>query len=186
MLGLSELKKTRFYQEVLEEGKQEGIQEGKQEAKLETIPRLLPMGLSLEQMAQALDLSLEVVQQTVRKIRRESLSFPEQNVEAFIELLTHQRSLFTSEDLAELEQLVTPLPDELEELSKAIFHWCEQHPHIDEAQLKLLCNHFGEKAPGSQESNIPKSKEQLNKVILLNAIGQSFSSHDSQSSNSGL
>ena len=84
------------------------------------------------------------------------------------------------------EQLVTPLPDELEELSKAISHWCEQHPHIDEAQLKLLCNRSGEKSPGSQESNIPKPKEQLNKLMLINAIGQSSSSHDSQSSNSGL
>jgi predicted transposase/invertase (TIGR01784 family) len=184
MLGLSELKKTRFYQEVLEEGKQEGIEEGKQRAKLETISRLLPMGLSLEQIAQALDLPLELVQTTVRKISRESMSFSEHNVDAFIELLIHQRSLFKSEDLAELEQLVSPLPDDIEELSKAISSWCKQHPEINEAQLKLLPNHSGEKAPGSQEGNVPKSKEQLNKLILLNAIQQSSSSNDSQSSNS--
>lgn len=55
MLELSELKQTRVYQEALEEGKQE--------AKLETIPRMMPMGFSLEQIAQALDLPLQVVQQ---------------------------------------------------------------------------------------------------------------------------
>jgi predicted transposase/invertase (TIGR01784 family) len=55
MLGLSELKRTRVYQEALEEGKQE--------AKLETIPCMRQRGFSLEQIAQALDLPIEVVQQ---------------------------------------------------------------------------------------------------------------------------
>lgn len=63
MLGLSELKQTRVYQEALEEGKQEG----KQEAKLETIPRMIQMGFNLEQIAQALDLPLEVVRQVATK-----------------------------------------------------------------------------------------------------------------------
>ncbi len=40
MFGLSELKQTRFYQEVFAEGKEEG--------KLETIPQLLALGLSIE------------------------------------------------------------------------------------------------------------------------------------------
>ena len=31
MLGLSEIKKTRVYQEALQEGRQEGLQEGRQE-----------------------------------------------------------------------------------------------------------------------------------------------------------
>ena len=59
MLGLSELKQTRVYQEALEEGKQE--------AKLETIPRMMQMGFNLEQIAQALDLPLEVVRQVATK-----------------------------------------------------------------------------------------------------------------------
>jgi predicted transposase/invertase (TIGR01784 family) len=57
MFGLSEWKKTRFYQEVKAEGKVEGKVEGK----LETVPRLLKLGLSLEQIADALELSLEQV-----------------------------------------------------------------------------------------------------------------------------
>ncbi|ABA23870.1 conserved hypothetical protein [Trichormus variabilis ATCC 29413] len=64
MLGLNELKQSRVYQEALEEGKQEG----KQEAKLETIPRMVQFGLSVEAIAQLLDLPLEVVQQAVQPI----------------------------------------------------------------------------------------------------------------------
>ncbi|MBD0347493.1 MAG: Rpn family recombination-promoting nuclease/putative transposase [Coleofasciculus sp. Co-bin14] len=185
MLGLSELRNTRFYQEVLEEGKQEGLQEGKQKAKLETISRLLPMGLSLEQIAQALDLPLEIVQTTVRKIRRESMSFSEQNVDAFIELLTHQRSLFTPEYLGELEELLAPLPDDIEVLSNAISEWCEEHPEIDEAQLKLLPDNSEERAPGSKEGNVKTPNYELNKQTLQNAVQQSSSLKGSQSSNSG-
>ena len=185
MLGLSELKKTRFYQEVFEEGKQEGKQEAKQQAKLEIIPNLLPMGLSLEQIAQALDLPLEVVQTTVRKIKRESLSFTEQNIDAFIELLTEQRSLFPSENLAELEELLAPLPDDIELLSNVISEWCEKHPEIDEAQLKLLPDNSMERTPGSKEGNVKTPNYELNKQTLQNTIHQSSSSIDSKSSNSG-
>jgi predicted transposase/invertase (TIGR01784 family) len=63
MLGLSELKQTKVYQEALEEGKQLGVEEGKEQAKLEAIPRMLQFGLSQEAIAQILDLPLEVVQQ---------------------------------------------------------------------------------------------------------------------------
>ncbi|WP_017653146.1 Rpn family recombination-promoting nuclease/putative transposase [Fortiea contorta] len=57
MFGLSDLKQTRFYQEVFAEGKEEGKEEGK----LETIPQLLALGLSIEQIAQALGLDEQVV-----------------------------------------------------------------------------------------------------------------------------
>ncbi|MFB8790521.1 MAG: Rpn family recombination-promoting nuclease/putative transposase [Potamolinea sp.] len=71
MLGLSELKQTKVYQEALEEGKQLGVEEGKQlgveQAKLETIPRMLQFGLSEEAIAQLLDLPLEVVQQAAQQ-----------------------------------------------------------------------------------------------------------------------
>ena len=172
MLGLSELKQTRFYQDTL------------LEMKLETMQRLLPMGLSLEQIAQALDLPLEVVQTTVKKIKRQSMSFSKQNVDAFIELLTAQRSLFTSDDLAELEELVAPLPDDIETLSNVISEWCEKHPEIDEAQLKLLPSKSGEKEPGSKEGKVKTPDYELNKQTLQNAIQQSSSSKDSKSSNS--
>ncbi|MEQ8962425.1 MAG: DUF2887 domain-containing protein, partial [Coleofasciculus sp. C2-GNP5-27] len=183
MLGLSELKNTRFYQEVFEEGKQEG----KQEAKLETVLALLQLGLTSAQIAEALKLPLELVQQTAQQTTRQAMSFSEQNVAAFIELLTHQRSLFTPEDLAELEQVVDPLPNDITEISKALSSWYKKHPQIREAQLQLLPNpnDSGDKAPGSKEGNVKTPNYELNKQTLKNAIQQSSSSQDSQSSNSG-
>jgi predicted transposase/invertase (TIGR01784 family) len=63
MLGLSELKQTKVYQEALEEG----LEQGKQQNKLETIPRMVEFGLSEDAIAQLLDLPLEVVQQVVQQ-----------------------------------------------------------------------------------------------------------------------
>jgi len=59
MFGLSELKQTRVYQE--------GKEEGSLEAKLEAIPRLLALGLTVEQIAQALDLDVAQVQQVAQQ-----------------------------------------------------------------------------------------------------------------------
>ncbi len=55
MFGLTEWQQTKFYQEV------------KLEGKLEAIPRMLNMGLSVEQIAQALDLEVEVVRKAMEK-----------------------------------------------------------------------------------------------------------------------
>ncbi|MDZ8189568.1 MAG: Rpn family recombination-promoting nuclease/putative transposase [Nostoc sp. ChiSLP02] len=64
MLGIDEeFKKTRMYQSIKKDGLEEGRREGRQEAKLEAVPRLLSLGLSLEQVAAALDLTVEQVQQ---------------------------------------------------------------------------------------------------------------------------
>ncbi|MEA5618599.1 Rpn family recombination-promoting nuclease/putative transposase [Cronbergia sp. UHCC 0137] len=75
MFGLTQWQQTRFYQEVREEVKEEVRLEVKEEVKLEVkeevkleaIPRLWKMGLSLEQIAEALELKVEVVRQTVEK-----------------------------------------------------------------------------------------------------------------------
>ncbi len=67
MLGLGELKQTRFYQEAFEEGTQEGFERGKQQGKLETVPQLLSIGLSIEQIAQALNFDVETVRQAARQ-----------------------------------------------------------------------------------------------------------------------
>ena len=74
MFGLSELKQTRFYQEAFQEGLQEGLQEGRQEGrqeaeiatKLATIPRLLALGLTIEKIAQALELDIEEVRKAAQ------------------------------------------------------------------------------------------------------------------------
>lgn len=70
MFGLSELKQTRFYQEAFTEGKLEGRLEGREEGarleKLKTAPLLLRLGLSVEQTAQELGLSVEEVREAAQ------------------------------------------------------------------------------------------------------------------------
>ncbi|PMB22470.1 hypothetical protein CEN46_12255 [Fischerella thermalis CCMEE 5318] len=61
MFGLSDLKQTRVYQEAKQEGRQEGRQEGARQEKFRMIPLLLRLGLSIEQAAKELDLSVEEV-----------------------------------------------------------------------------------------------------------------------------
>ncbi|MEA5577534.1 Rpn family recombination-promoting nuclease/putative transposase [Anabaena sp. UHCC 0451] len=68
MLGLSELKQTRVYQEALAEGKQEGRQEGIAEATRKLSLNLLRIGMSLEQISEITELSLEQVQDLQREI----------------------------------------------------------------------------------------------------------------------
>ena len=85
MLGLSELKQTRVYQEARQEGLEEGRQEGRQEGleegleqgqlqtKLEMVPWLLEVGISVEEIAQRLGLDVE----TIRQIAAEQRTSPE-------------------------------------------------------------------------------------------------------------
>ncbi len=55
MFSLDELKQTQYFQDVREEAKLEN--------KLETVPRLLALGLTVEQVAEALKLDIEQVRQ---------------------------------------------------------------------------------------------------------------------------
>lgn len=59
MLGIG-LEETRFFQEVKEEGREEG----RLVAKLELVPRMLERGMSREEIAELLGLTLEQVTQT--------------------------------------------------------------------------------------------------------------------------
>jgi uncharacterized protein YjeT (DUF2065 family) len=164
MLGLSELKQTKVYQEA----KQEGLAEGQLRAKLEAIPRMIEFGLSLDQIAQLQDLPLEVVQQATQ-------FFHEQNVAAFIELLNNQRELFSPQDLADLAQLIEPLPDNIEDLSKALAQWSKREERS--SHLKALCQGIQSLSSGTLEklletnTGIVQTPEPpLNKQILQNAI----------------
>lgn len=59
MFTLSDFKKTKFYQDTFSQGKIEGEIEGK----IKTIPNLVRLGLTPEQIAEALDLSLDLINQ---------------------------------------------------------------------------------------------------------------------------
>ncbi len=63
MLNLDSLKKSRVYQE----GKEEGFEEGALETKLKMIPRLMKLGLSIEQIAEFLELEVETVRKNAQQ-----------------------------------------------------------------------------------------------------------------------
>ena len=71
MLGLDLIRNTRVYQEAFTEGEQQGRSAGEQQgrlaAKLETVPSLIELGLSVEQIAQALAIDIEVVRPALPK-----------------------------------------------------------------------------------------------------------------------
>jgi len=69
MLGLSELKQTRVYQEALEEGKQEGEAKGKTETTRLFALKLLRIGMSLEQIAEITELPLQQIQALQKEIQ---------------------------------------------------------------------------------------------------------------------
>ena len=176
MLGLSDLRNTKVYQEAKQEGliegekrgEQRGEQRGKFKAKLEAIPRMMQLGLSVEMMAEGLDLPLNVVQLAVQ-------SFSEDNVAAFIELLNTRRSLFEDQDLGELAQLIQPLPDKIETLSDAIAQWCKQDVHSSQRQAWRDC--LSGKVAATVEEWLTRNLETLetwepsvNKAILQQVI----------------
>ncbi len=168
MLGLSELKQTKVYQEA----KEEGFQEGEQIAKFTTVPRMLQFGLNLDAISQLIDLPRAVIQQAAK-------SFHQQNVTALIELLKNQPSLFTPETLAELVQLIEPLPDNIEELSQAISNWCkaEERSQILDTLNQIRQTLLSSTTPGS---NTETPDKQLNKIILQNALRDCQSHHNHQ------
>ncbi|BDI15610.1 hypothetical protein ANSO36C_14120 [Nostoc cf. commune SO-36] len=57
------LQETRLYREAKEEGLKQALEEGREQAKLELIPRFLAYGISIEEVAQLLDLTIEQVEQ---------------------------------------------------------------------------------------------------------------------------
>ncbi len=75
MLGLSELKQTKVYQEALEEGREAGREEGRLEGelrgKLAAVPLLLEAGMSIEQIAQKLGIDTQIVTQVANSQSQE-------------------------------------------------------------------------------------------------------------------
>ncbi|NES72957.1 MAG: hypothetical protein F6K24_51060 [Okeania sp. SIO2D1] len=72
MFGMNDLKKTRFAQELLEEGEERGIAKGRVEGeiqgKLQVIPSLLRKGFSVEEIAEILELEVEQVRQAIANL----------------------------------------------------------------------------------------------------------------------
>ncbi|MBD2202221.1 Rpn family recombination-promoting nuclease/putative transposase [Calothrix sp. FACHB-1219] len=72
MFGLSELKQTKVYQEAKQEGIEEGRQRGIAEANLNAISGMLMLGLTIEQIAQALNLDIEQVRNAAQQAKTQN------------------------------------------------------------------------------------------------------------------
>lgn len=102
------------------------------------------------------------------------MSFDQQNLEAFIELLSNKRSLFSSQDRSDLAQLISPLPDDIGKLSEAIASWYQKHPKILDAQLDMINNLYNSNViyyrvtDSINQPAVEINKEKLKKAIQLN------------------
>lgn len=107
------------------------------------------------------------------------MSFPTQNLNAFIELL--EGNLFSTAECAELERLIEPLPDDTEALSKTISAWYlqSQYSHLRDAifdKIDALADKVesdtGQRLPGAN-AGTPPPLQPPSKPELLNAIQRS-------------
>ena len=67
MFSLSDLRETKVYQEALEQGIEQGIEQGRMQEKFDSVPRLLALGLTIEQIAEALELTIKQVEEIQNK-----------------------------------------------------------------------------------------------------------------------
>jgi len=67
MLGLDELKQTRFYQEIAEEERAEGREEERERMLSLTVPSFLELGLTVEQVAEKLKTDVLTVERIIRQ-----------------------------------------------------------------------------------------------------------------------
>ena len=94
---------------------------------------------------------------------------------AFIELLQHQRSLFSPQDLADLAELIEPLPDKIEDLSEAIAQWCKQDGHSLQRQawrdlVSGKVNAMVEELLATKLASLETLEPSVNKANLQQAI----------------
>ncbi|NEQ37254.1 MAG: hypothetical protein F6K40_13650 [Okeania sp. SIO3I5] len=66
MFSIEEFQKSRLYLGIKQEGREEGIEEGTLLTKLQVVPMFLELGLTIEEIAQRLDLTVEQVQQAAQ------------------------------------------------------------------------------------------------------------------------
>ena len=111
-----------------------------------------------------------------------SLSDYEENIITFVYLVQTQPELFTAEERADLKDLLSTLPDDVEEISNAIALWCEEHPQILDAILNIPIDDLDNlRAAGGRATRLTgiESKE-----MIENSVTQSSQSKQSQSSSS--
>jgi hypothetical protein len=66
------------------------------------------------------------------------MSFHQQNIKAFTEVIQTQRSLFSERDWVTLDKIAASMPEDEEKISEIIATWYEKRPKILDAQLDVL------------------------------------------------
>jgi predicted transposase/invertase (TIGR01784 family) len=67
MFTLDDVKKTRLFREIAQEVAAEEHEKGKLEGKLEAVTRLLKLGLTVEKVAEVLELDVEIVRKAANR-----------------------------------------------------------------------------------------------------------------------
>ena len=155
MLGLKELKKTKVYQEALAEGEQKGEKIGIKKAQLASIQRMLKLDLSLDNIAQYLDIPQKVVKQLAQIY-----------LAAFQEVLQKQSSLFSPKDRQELTSLISSVADNVEQIMKTIAIWLEKNIEISTKQQETI-NQFLQEEEKWSPSQSKVNKQSLEAAIAL-------------------
>jgi hypothetical protein len=97
-------------------------------------------------------------------------------ITAFTHLLENKPELFSTQDRADLDKLITPVADDTVGLSNALLTWCESQSKIDDALLETQDALFPDDvetergAGGSGYPEMTPEKERTLREQLLNLI----------------
>ena len=108
-----------------------------------------------------------------------TLSPYEENIIDFNSIIENHPELLSDEDLVSLEQLMSSLPDDIEEISNAIALWTEEHPKVLDALLELPPSESGERGLGGSTIRLTAKDA---KDLIENTVRQSISNSSSQTS----
>ncbi|NEP35323.1 MULTISPECIES: hypothetical protein [unclassified Moorena] len=95
---------------------------------------------------------------------------------AFKQLLDTKTELFKDSERTDLEELITSLPSDTEQLANGISRWCASHSDINNALIALLASKTIDKKGigGTFPTDETKAEEEKNlKETLINALRKS-------------
>ncbi|NEO13484.1 MULTISPECIES: hypothetical protein [unclassified Moorena] len=102
---------------------------------------------------------------------------PENRIEAFIDLIKHQPSVFLAENRMDLEQQIDKFPEDVASLSNTISDWCKKYPDIRKALSKTRKSLFGSRFENhrGQTDYIPAANPKEDyKTNIKNQMRESF------------
>lgn len=108
-----------------------------------------------------------------------ALSPYEENIIDFNSIIKNRPELLSDEDRLSLEQLMSSLPDDVEEISNAIALWTEEHPKVLDALVELTPSESRERGLGGSTIRLTAKDA---KDLIENTVRQSISNSSSQTS----